>query len=255
VTDPVKAIHLTGNNSDLILSCARLGYLRDAEAVLDATYGLGTFWKKWRPASLVANDLDPDRGYWHFDFRDLPWKWEEAFDAVVFDPDYKLQGTSSNAGPASSNARYGMDREYRSVTYQLYDVIFAGLDECVRALKPDGILLVKCMDQVVSGDVVWMSFDIKTYVEKHLACRLIDLFQLEGMRAQPQRTRKCPVCKGDGFVANPNYDADWDPAPSQDCLECTGSGRVESPQQHAARNYSTLLVFRKGRDGHTGTSR
>ena len=42
-------------------TASRLGYLRDSDHVLDVTYGSGGFWTDWRPASLVASDIDPDR--------------------------------------------------------------------------------------------------------------------------------------------------------------------------------------------------
>lgn len=78
-------------NADLIVECHQLGYLRDDDRVLDPTYGLGTFWRDWRPADLVACDLNPAKSPLgvSVDFTALPWE-DEAFDAVVFDPPYKL---------------------------------------------------------------------------------------------------------------------------------------------------------------------
>ena len=251
--DVVKAIHLTGTNADLIVSAMRLGYLRKDDETLDATYGHGTFWKKWQPTFLVANDIDIEKGLISFDFREFPVEWEARFDVVVFDPDYKLQGTSSNDGPASSNARYGMDRDYRPVddTWQLYQ---DGMRECVRVLKPGGMFLVKTMDQVVSGNIKWLTFDIVNFCRRGttlggLCLEFVDLFMLEGMRAQPSnRTRKCAECKGQGRIRKPSEVSSGmhvNTFSNIDCPSCAGTGRVDTVQQHASRNYSTLLIFRK----------
>src|SRR5688572_7157801 len=80
-------------NADLIADVARLGYLDGV--VLDATHGEGNFWTVWQPEILVTNDVNPEKGAQHqYDFRKLGWG-ECEFDAVVFDPPYKLSGTPS----------------------------------------------------------------------------------------------------------------------------------------------------------------
>lgn len=255
----VMAIRTSGTNADLIADAAELGYLREDWTTLDATWGKGNFWTKWRPvyAHLVTNDLYAPEALWHYDFRAFPHAWADLYSVVVLDPPYKLQGTSSNAGPASSNAAYGMDREYLPVKDH-YNLVFDGICECWRVLKPGGFLLYKCMDQVVSGNVEWQTLDAIEAVEetdevddyvlhaevnagrivRALGGRLIDWFLLEGHRAQPERTRKCPTCGGVGHVQS------WEVVT---CDTCDATGRVPSPQQHAARNYSSLLVFRKGK--------
>ena len=55
---------------------------------LDATYGLGRFWTKYRPAQLIGVDINPEKsdGLWGpMDFRNLNLQ-DQAFDVVVFDP-------------------------------------------------------------------------------------------------------------------------------------------------------------------------
>jgi hypothetical protein len=81
-------------NAELIRDCASLGYLHGDWYTLDPTYGLGTFWSLWRPHTLVASDIDPAKSLWGgaTDFTNLPWS-NNLFDAVVFDPPYKLNGT------------------------------------------------------------------------------------------------------------------------------------------------------------------
>src|SRR5690606_19469475 len=87
----VPAIHAWPTNGDLIADVAKLYDF--GKSVLDATYGRGRFWTKYRPVGLVRNDIDPASPVdFHFDFRDLPWG-DETFDTEAIDPPYKLSGT------------------------------------------------------------------------------------------------------------------------------------------------------------------
>jgi hypothetical protein len=249
----VMAVRATGNNADLIADTFRLGYLTDEMAILDPTYGMGVFWKKHRPPYLVGTDIDPTKspgGRWPgsswgagqpLDFTAMHIFVDGTFDAVVFDPDYKLQGTSSNAGPASSNGRYGMDRDYRSVEEQ-YGNIGKGLTECVRVTRPGGMVLVKYMSQVVSGDIHWMEIDIPLAMDK-LGCTYIDDLRLLGYRKQPTHDR-CKACGGSGehHTLENNHESYAPP-----CVQCGGEGKVPRRQVHARRNYSVLGIFEKGK--------
>jgi hypothetical protein len=238
--DEIMSFRTHGNNSHLVADLFTLGYLTDDMEILDPTYGLGVFWKRHRPPKLVASDIKPSADFvFEQDFTQLPYEGE-SFDAVVFDPDYKMQGTDSGAGPASSNARYGMDRDYRPVMQQL-GMIGMGLKECVRVCRRRGVIVVKCMDQVVSGSVTWQTIRIANTMED-LNCVLEDALHLEGYRRQPT-TDECHECKGTGKV--PHWDGE--PLGVMVCAKCQGAGRVQRRQVHARRNYSSMLVFRKGR--------
>lgn len=186
-------------NADLILDAHRLKYLRNDDVIFDATYGRGVMWQRWRPlrGALIANDLWTEAACGlHHDFRWLVGCPTENFDAVVFDPPYKLNGT-----PAMG----GMDERYGVASYtrwqDRYALIEDGLVECARVCKRH--LLVKCMDQVVSGKVRWQTIDFTNHVHAYTGMRLVDQLHLPGMREQPAGRR----------------------------------------QVHARRNYSTLLVF------------
>lgn len=226
-------------NAQAILDAHTLGYIRDDDLVLDVTYGLGRFWKLWEPVDVLKNDLDPKCGEYHDDWRELRWE-DGGFDVVVFDPDYKLQGTSSNEGPASSNADYGMDRDYRPVVEQL-NLIKLGLMECRRVCKRGGMILVKTMDQVVSGAKVWLTKDTAAKMGK-LGCRLVDEIHVYGHRAQPE-TRECKRCEGSGK----NHGIVFDSIPPQypDCVDCDGAGRIPIVQRHTHASFSTLMIFAK----------
>lgn len=234
----VYAIAEARTNAELIAQAAELGYLRADWCVLDPTYGLGRFWTRFRPAALLGTDLDPAKsptGH-PVDFRRLPYP-RNMFDAVVLDPPYQLNGTSSGSGPSAKDSDYGVT-EYASPD-ERHALICDGITECVRVLRAarrvrvdrgrseldGGILLVKCQDQVCGGTVHWQTRIFAAHAEA-LGLVLEDQLHLPGYRAQPPRTRKHGDCNGTGCDA---------------CVD----GRVPSRQEHAARNYSTLLVLRK----------
>jgi len=181
------------SNAALIADCAELGYI--GGQVLDPTYGKGGMWKDFQPTSLTTSDLHCSTGesddggveVWAHDFTDLPWG-EEQFDTVVFDPPYKLNGTSTGKGPAASDERYGVT-QYQSVA-QKYELIKAGMWECSRVLRFGGFLLVKCQDQVCSGKVQWQTRILADYGELELELSLTDMLHVEGMRAQPPGRRQ-----------------------------------------------------------------
>ena len=199
----VRAIGKRTNNAQLMLDCKALGYLSDDDYVADVTYGLGRFWNDWTPPMLIASDIDPEKSPsgTSIDFRSTPFGCGE-FDVVVFDPPYKLSGTSR----VSSDPGYGIGK-YMPLADRM-DLIFDGVSECARIVKDDGLVLVKCQDQVVSGRVVWQTHEV---IEKAGFDRLdlIDMLHVQAYRPQPEGTR----------------------------------------QIHARRDYSTLLVFSKMKEG------
>jgi SAM-dependent methyltransferase len=227
-------------NAQAIRDAHELGYIRGSDYVLDVTYNTGKFWRQWQPKGLVTNDLDPRFGLFGDDWRSLHWQ-DDTFDVVVFDPDYKLQGTSSNQGPASSNAAYGMDREYRPVETQMA-LIINGLSECIRVCKPGGRILFKTMDQVVSGEKNWLVKDFWLLM-RGKDCRLVDEIHVFGHRPQP-KDRKCSECQGQGFL--PPVSTPVGPV-GFECSYCGGAGRFPIRQVHTHGSFSTLMIFEKGK--------
>lgn len=180
---PILAVGSWRTNADLIADCARLGYLRDEWSTLDPTYGLGTFWRKWRPNRLIGTDLDPSKSCTFrisVDFTAIPWT-DHSFDAVVFDPPYKLNGK-----PEAAGLRYGT-RDPATPAERL-DLIARGVAECARVLDR-GCLLVKCQDQVVSGRVVWQT-DLVTSVAETSGLAKVDRFDFLSYRPQPPGRRQ-----------------------------------------------------------------
>ena len=173
-------------NAELIEDVARLGYL--SGQILDCTYGYGTFWKNWRPAEdrFVACDIDEAKSPLgvSINFCKLPFN-SERFDSVVFDPPYKMNGTSRPEDRAADE-RYGVHIPAR--WQDRMQLICDGLIECMRVSRR--YVLAKCMDQVVSGRKVWQTATLyQTAWNYHY--RLVDRFDmLVTPRPQPEGRRQ-----------------------------------------------------------------
>lgn len=221
------------NNAEMIADVAQLpGYFEPekgvAWTVLDATYGTaGGFWKVYRPANLVTNDLHAPADH-HWDFRAMPVE-DGAYDVVVFDPDYKLNGTPATG---EQDARYGTDenlsRDERMTKIRL------GAVECFRACRRR--LFVKCMDQVEGGRMRWQT-DMVTRAVEELGGRKIDRFDIPTAGRPQPKDRKCPNACDHGT----------DRSTLTTCNACEGIGRVPIVQRTSRGKHSTLLVFEKPR--------
>lgn len=184
------AISTARNNAELIVQCRELGYLRDEWSIIDPTYGLGRFWSIWTPTRLEASDLDPAKNPHPLgvvDFTAMPYGTATR-DAVVFDPPYKLNGTSTNRGAATSDDSYGVAGP-PTRWQDRHKLIRDGITDCVRVLRPGGFLLVKCQDQVCAGAKRWQTREFADHAES-LGCRLVDMLHLTGHRKQPPGRRQ-----------------------------------------------------------------
>lgn len=187
------AIDKWATNADLIADCARLGYLRPEWRVLDPTWGYGTFWKKWRPSDLIGCDLDPTKSPAGraVDFTAMPFL-DGDFDAVVFDPPYKLNGTPSDTDGVDE--RYGVHGASYTRWQDRMALCEAGIRECARVLG-DGYLLVKCQDQVVSGKIRWQTIRFAEVAED-CGLGLVDRFDFLSYRPQPHGTSQKSARRG-----------------------------------------------------------
>lgn len=182
---PILAATPWRTNGELIAACADLGYLHRDWPTLDPTWGAGTWWKVWKPLHLTGHDLDPDKAPdgRSTDFRHLPHP-DGAFAAVAFDPPYKLNGTPTH----DVDHRYGVAEGYTSRADR-HQLILDGLTECARVLAAEGILLVKCQDQVNAGRVRWQT-DLITQHAHELGLDKIDALLMLGGRKQPDGRRQ-----------------------------------------------------------------
>lgn len=145
-----------GSNADLFPDILAL-YVPPGSRVLDMTWGNGVFWKKvTAPYDVVKNDIDHNRGDVHEDFRHTSWP-DASFDAVVLDPPYLYVGGFKTLKHSIDRGYLNKDRALAGVygvdaVHQMFE---DGIKEAARLLRPKGVLIVKCMDQVMSGKQQW----------------------------------------------------------------------------------------------------
>lgn len=239
---PVMAATKWQDNSAMTLDLSRLGYIHPDGLILDPTYQDGTWWKRWPdggPRRLVTNSLDPANGaMMHFDFTAAPFP-DSTFDCVAYDPPYVSKGGRKTSTIEDHQRRYGLV-DAPDTPDQLQNLINLGSSEMSRVLNRGGYLLVKCQDYVSSGKIHWGTEFTRWWIEQIGYMRCVDrLYFLNNGSPQPLRDRKCPKCHGEGKVSSTL-------SSTRPCGVCAGTGRIESVQQHARVNVSTLWVFRKG---------
>lgn len=244
---PVLAAKVHSTNASLIADVARLGWLHKDLRTLDPTYGKsGAWWKTWRPDDLVWRNRKVDGS----DFTAMEFD-DRSFPQIAYDPPYVAPGGRKTTGMAKMHSDYGMD-DTPPTPALLQDLINAGLDEVWRVLEPrpsgeapGGIALVKCQNYVWSGSL-FLGAHLTMAHAIEIGFEIVDEFIHvdDAPRPQPERTRKCPTCKGE--VRGDDY---------RPCSECDGTGRVKSRQHHASHNFSNLIVLRKPRDRRNRSAR
>lgn len=193
----------------------------DTIEVMDVTYGYGLWWRwltyatryqrglvimdDWREGAkqhvtLRTHDIKIDG----VDFTNLP-ESDTSMDVIAFDPDYVAPGGRDTSTIPDFNERYGLNDPYESPA-SLQAHINAGLSECARVLRPQGILLVKCATYISSGKP-WLGEYHTIDHGLEVGLKVDDIFvHVSGTGPQPKR---------------------------------------ETKQQHARSTSSRLIVFRK----------
>lgn len=238
-----------GTNAQMIRdACVPLGYLSKDRRTLDPTYGYGNFWTLWKPDNLIASDLDPKKSPIGeaVDATDLPHD-DESFDDVVIDGPYRLNGTAD----IPFDERYGTE-EYKHPR-QRHRLIMEMMTEGTRVLRRGGHLLVKCQAQI-SNQQFWHQPHIFISHAGGLDLGLVDELQYPSYRPQPKRST-CTEC---GQKIMMGKDRVWRSckrtiAEAQKAVCEASTEEVDQEhqagpleQEHAHRNFSSLLVFRKG---------
>ncbi len=173
-SSPAKRVQSGETTSDLIMS-AHLGGNADVfpkildlhvpvgSVVADVTWGKGVFWRNVPDSLYEVKATDIAMGV---DCRDLPYS-DESIDCVVLDPPYMEgfyrkqadhkagSGTHSTFREAYSNGNEvnedkknrGTKKWHAAVT----DMYFRAGEEAYRVLRPGGILIAKCQDEVSAG--------------------------------------------------------------------------------------------------------
>lgn len=159
-----------GTNEDLFPHILSL-HVPPKAVVADVTYGKGVFWKSIPKEAYELKATDIQTGV---DCRDLPYK-DESMDCVVFDPPYMeglfrrskshLAGSGTHAAFRRhySNGETNNGRmKYHAAVLSLY---FGGAAEAFRVLKPCGVLIVKCQDEVSANTQHLTHIEIITELE------------------------------------------------------------------------------------------
>lgn len=131
--------------------------------IADVTYGTGVFWKKvdLTQYELVASDIADG-----VDCRSLPYE-SASLDALVLDPPYMEGLLRNNKEHKAGNGSHSAFREYYSngdeVNHQgpkwhaaVSDLYFKAGAEAHRVLKDNGVMIVKCQDEV-SANRQWLT--------------------------------------------------------------------------------------------------
>jgi hypothetical protein len=122
--------------------------------VADVTWGKGVFWKQVPKDRYIVHASDIQTGT---DCRELPYA-SASHDCVVLDPPY-MEGLFRRARDHMAGAgNYGAFRQHYSDGKQkgdgpryhaaVLDLYFRAGKEAHRILKGDGVLIVKCQDEV-----------------------------------------------------------------------------------------------------------
>lgn len=182
-SDLVLSAH-TGGNADLFPQILDLHVPRGS-TIADVTYGKGVFWRNVEKDAyrVVASDIATTK----VDCRKLPYE-DETFDCVVLDPPYMegfyrtadsmLAGAGNYAAFRNyySHGRKAKSKsgKYHAAVLEMY--VRAGR-EASRVLRPRGIAIVKCQDEV-SANRQWLTHVeiINDYTENGFYAR--DLFVL-----------------------------------------------------------------------------
>lgn len=125
-----------GDNAGLMAMVAPM-YLTGS--VLDVTYGLGAWWRRFKPETFQSHDLATDG----VDFRDLP-HGDASWDAVCFDPPYIPSHAThtSTKRAVEHRAAYGLNEQRSRIEVEA--LISDGLAECARVARR--WVLAKCCD-------------------------------------------------------------------------------------------------------------
>jgi len=174
--DLLHSAHV-GTNDELFPAILEL-YVHPGAVVADVTYGSGVFWKDVPNAryQLLATDISTGT-----DCRNLQYD-QESVDCVVLDPPYMhTPGGTAHVGHQhyeryykNNGASNGNVAKYHEAVLELY--FEAGL-EAKRVLRPNGIFIVKCQDEVCANQQRLTHVElINEYSRQGFVCE--DLFVL-----------------------------------------------------------------------------
>ena len=159
-TDVITSARV-GGNADVFPQILRL-HVPEGSIVADVTYGKGVFWRNVRRGAYDLRATDISGGV---DCRALPYADGEV-DCVVLDPPYMEGFYRDSQSQKAGGGTYAAFREHyangdekpragkwHAAVREFYRD--AG-EEARRVLRPDGVLIVKCQDEV-SANRQWLT--------------------------------------------------------------------------------------------------
>ena len=159
-TDVVLSAYVTGN-AEVFPKILHL-HVPVGSKIVDVTYGNGVFWKN---VDLSEYELLPSDIASGVDCRALPYA-DGSLDAVVLDPPYMEGLLRPNREHKAGGGSFSAFREYysngdeRSLGPKWHaavtDLYFKAGTEAYRVLKANGIMIVKCQDEV-SANHQWLT--------------------------------------------------------------------------------------------------
>jgi len=173
-SDVLMTTHI-GGNADIFPAILDL-HVPAGSVVADVTWGNGVFWSKVTPGKYDVRPTDVKTGV---DCRKLPYT-RESIDCVVLDPPY-MEGLyrrdkSHLAGSGSHSAfREAYSNGDETTTgpkyhFAVLSMYIEAAKEAARVLRPEGVFIVKCQDEV-SANTQRM-----THVEIILVCERMGFY-------------------------------------------------------------------------------
>lgn len=177
-TDLVTSVTV-GSSADIFPGILKL-YVPLGSRVADTTYGGGVFWRNVPPDAYRVYASDAAHGV---DARRLPYE-SGYLDAVVFDPPWIADAETtyrSGDGTDAYETYYRNtqrdDPEELNGAEAILDLYVSAAAEAARVLRPGGVYIVKCQDQV-RANRQWLLHVELLVALAHLGFETEDLFVL-----------------------------------------------------------------------------
>lgn len=138
-----------GTNDEVFPAILSL-YVPKGSIVADVTYGKGVFWRRVPSEAYELRATDLMHGV---DCRKLPYQ-DRSIDCVVFDPPYMhTPGRGAHKGHQNYETYYRNNQTFSECKYHeaVLDLYFAAAREAWRVLRPNGVYIVKCQDEVCAN--------------------------------------------------------------------------------------------------------